>query len=124
MAFVLVAEDDDHVGRVFRKILEGAGHKVRLVANGEEALKSYLRNPIDVVVTDMQMPRGDGLELIRAIKGLFPDASIVAISGQDSHELQIAKLAGARTTLSKPIDRRCLVDAVAEAIRPSPTAMP
>jgi CheY-like chemotaxis protein len=43
-----------------------------VASNGEEALKLYLRHPIDVVVTDIQMPRGDGIELISALKGLDP----------------------------------------------------
>ena len=119
MAFVLVAEDDDHIGRLFRKILERAGHEARVVANGEEALKFYLRHPVDVVVTDMQMPRGDGLELIRALKGLFPDASIVAISGQLPLGLQLAQLSGAATILTKPISSRSLLDAIEQAIRPN-----
>ena len=124
MAFVLVAEDDDAVARLLRTFLERAGHEVRLASNGEEALKLYLRHPIDVVVTDIQMPRGDGLELIAALKGLYPDTSIVAISGQEPHHLQIAQLAGARTVLTKPIDRRGLIEAVEEASRPSHPALP
>ena len=124
MAFVLVAEDDSAVGQLLRKFLERAGHEVCQAANGEEAMKLYLRHPIDVVVTDMQMPRGDGLELITALKGLFPAISIVAISGQNAHDLQIAQLAGARTILSKPINFRSLIDAVEEATRPPPPESP
>ena len=119
MASGLVAEDDGAVGQLLRKFLERAGHQVHLAANGEEAMKLYLRHPIDVVVTDMQMPRGDGRELITALKGMYPDASIIAISGQNAHNLHIAQLAGARTILTKPIDRRGLIDAVEEASRPS-----
>ncbi len=80
MARVLIAEDDDADRLLIETILEQAGHELYFAPNGEEALKLYLRHPIDVVVTDIQMPRGDGLELIEALKGLYPDASIVAIS--------------------------------------------
>ena len=124
MAFVLVVEDEPAVSRLLKKFLERAGHAVCMAANGEQALKLYFRYPIDVVVTDIQMPRGDGLELIGAIKGLFPDASIVAISGQGSHQLQFATLAGACTTLTKPIYQRDLIDAVEEAATPSSPAAP
>lgn len=124
MAYVLIADDDAVVGRLFQRMLELAGHEVYLAHNGEDALKLCLRHPIDVVVTDIQMPRGDGFELITAMKGLYPDTSIVAISGQGLHHLQIAQLAGARTVLAKPIDRERLVAAVEEAAEPPPAEAP
>ena len=89
-----------------------------LAASGEEALELYKRHPIDVVVTDIQMPRGDGLELITALKGLYPDAPIVAVSGKGLPKLQVAQLAGARSILTKPIDREKLIAAVEEAAQP------
>ena len=124
MARVLIAEDDEADRLLMRTILEGAGHELYFAANGEEALKLYLRHPIEVVVTDIQMPRGDGLELIAALKGLYPDASIVAVSGKDLAKLQMAQLAGARQILTKPIDREGLIKAVDEATRPPPAGTP
>jgi len=124
MARVLIAEDDEADRLLLRTILEEAGHELYFAANGEEALKLYLRHPIEVVVTDIKMPRGDGIELIEAMKGLDPDASIVAISGQRPHKLQIAQLAGARITLTKPIDRVKLLEAVEEATPPPPAQTP
>ena len=124
MAYVLIADDDAAVGRLFRKILEQAGHEVYVANNGEDALRLYLRHPIDVVVTDIQMARGDGLELITALKGLYPEASIVAISGQSLHHLQIAQMAGARSILAKPISREKLVKVVEEAIESPPGKAP
>ncbi len=124
MARVLIAEDDEGDRLLLKAILEEAGHELFFAVNGEEALKLYLRHPIEVVVTDIQMPRGDGIELIEAMKGLDPDASIVAISGQRPHKLQIAQLAGARITLTKPIDRVKLLEAVEEATPPPPAQTP
>ncbi len=124
MARVLIAEDDEGDRLLLATILEEAGHELYFAANGEEALKIYLRHPIEVVVTDIQMPRGDGIELIEAMTGLDPDASIVAISGQRPHKLQIAQLAGARSILIKPIDRAKLLEAVEEASKPPPAEAP
>jgi two-component system C4-dicarboxylate transport response regulator DctD len=66
----------------------------------------------------MQMPRGDGLELITALKGIDPGASIVAVSGQAPARLQVAHQSGARSILTKPIDRHELIEAVERALRP------
>jgi CheY-like chemotaxis protein len=118
MAQVLIADDDDADRQLMRSMLQPEGHDIYLASNGEEALKLYLRHPIDVVVTDIQMPRGDGIELITALKGMDPDASIVAVSGQDPHKLEVAHVAGARTVLTKPLTRETLAEAVANACRP------
>ena len=120
MARVLVVDDSPSLQLLLRTVLEEAGHELYLAASGEEALELYKRHPIDVVVTDIQMPRGDGLELITALKGLYPDASIVAVSGKGLPKLQMAQLAGARSILTKPIDRERLLKAVEEAVQPPP----
>lgn len=114
MACVLIVDDEESDLLVLQAILEGQ-HEVHLASNGEEALKLYLRHPIDVVVTDIQMPRGDGLELIAAIKGLDANAAIIAVSGQRPHKLDIAQMAGAFAILPKPIFRKSLMEAVDKA---------
>lgn len=117
MANVLIVDDDEN-DRLLMRALLGEGHELYMASNGEQALKLYLRHPIDVVVTDIQMPKGDGLELIGALKGLDPDAAIVAVSGQDPQKLELAELAGARTVLRKPLTRQVLSAAVEEACAP------
>jgi len=119
MATVLIVDDDETDRLLMRTILAAAGHDLFFASNGEEALKLYLRHPIEVVVTDIQMPRGDGLELISAIKGLDPDASIVAVSGKEPHRLQLAQLAGAKLTLPKPLTKEGLIEAVERASQPT-----
>jgi CheY-like chemotaxis protein len=118
MACVLIVDDDESDLLLLKAMLE-ADHELHIASSGEEALKLYLRHPIDVVVTDIQMPRGDGIELIAALKGLDPDASIVAVSGQRPHKLDIAQMAGAVAILPKPIYRKTLLAAVAKALEPS-----
>jgi CheY-like chemotaxis protein len=114
MASILIVDDDEDDRLLLQSILEGE-HELHIATNGEEALKSYLHHDIDVVVTDIQMPRGDGIELITALKGLDPNVAIVAISGQKPHKLGIAQMAGADSILSKPLNPKTLLDAVAFA---------
>lgn len=114
MARVLIV-DDNETDRLFEKtILEDKGHQLYFARNGEEAIRLYLRQGIEVVVTDLHMPFGDGMELIEAITGLYPDARIIAVSGTGPEELGMAKLIGAALTLPKPVDPRTLIDAVEE----------
>ena len=116
MACILIA-DDDEADRLLLESILGEEHDLHLATNGEEALKLYLRHPIEVVVTDIQMPRGDGIELISALKGLDPTVAVVAISGQRPHKLGIAQLAGAVLILSKPLQPARLLEAVAIALQ-------
>lgn len=67
---VVVAEDDDDARTMLGTWLERRGYEVLLTADGLEALDSVLRHGPDVVVSDMTMPRLDGLELCRAIREL------------------------------------------------------
>ena len=82
MAIVLVVDDEEADRVILGNIAHGMGHEVHFASDGVEALEVYGGRKIDVVVTDLQMPRLDGLELIEALHESFPDAKIVAVSGK------------------------------------------
>ena len=91
------------------------GHEVYFASDGEEAFKTYLKNRIEIIITDLNMPHVDGLEFIEAIRALFPRAVIIAVSGKGPDQLDAAQSAGAQVALSKPIDPQELRKAIAEA---------
>ncbi len=68
---VLLAEDSLATREVLRVLLEGQGFRVRVAADGEEALQRIAESVPDVVVSDVNMPRRDGLSLTRALRGRF-----------------------------------------------------
>ena len=72
---------------------------------------------MDVVVTDLHMAYGDGLDLIDALTGLDPDAAIIAVSGTAPELFGTALTIGARATLRRPVAPADLVRAVDEALR-------
>jgi CheY-like chemotaxis protein len=115
MAHFLIVDDDESDRLLMQGMLKGDGHELFFAVNGEEAMRLYLRHPIDVVVTDIQMPRGDGIELITGLKGIDPDASIVAVSGDAPQRLSTAQLEGAGAILTKPFDKDALRAAVTKA---------
>ena len=115
MARVLIVEDDQTDRIILGNIVQGTGHEVYFASGGKEALKICLKGGIDVVVTDLHMPDGDGLELIEALRALLPAAPIIAISGKGPELLAKAKNKGVLAALSKPVDPFDLYEALARA---------
>ncbi len=114
MARVLIVDDSEEDRLIQRAVLEDAGHDLFFAKNGGEAMKAYLGKDIDVVVTDLQMPDGDGYELITGLLGMDEDTKIIALSGTTPEELDMAELLGALLTLAKPVDPNDLIEAVAK----------
>jgi CheY-like chemotaxis protein len=115
MARVLMV-DDDEMERVYAaEVLRWGGHEPVFAPDGATALKIFERGDIDVVVTDLAMPKLNGLALIREVLKLDPDARVVAISGATPEQLDEAKRLGAAYTFAKPWDPRELVQAIDRA---------
>jgi CheY-like chemotaxis protein len=123
---VLVIDDDADVRDAIRRVLERAGYVVRTSADAVEALNQLNNQPVHVIITDIIMPKVNGVEAIRAILKDFPDVRIIAISGGgnfgiDSYKpnaitttayLAAAERAGAHYVLSKPFESADIVHAV------------
>jgi len=92
------------------------GHELYFAKNGEEAMRVFMRRTPDVVVTDLKMPGGDGIELIEALVGMFPDVKVVSVTGAVTDMLDTAKMMGARATLTKPVSPQSLLKAVAQVL--------
>ena len=113
MARVLIVDDDEQDRLLVRHILQSAGHELYFAKNGAEAMRLFMRKMPEVVVTDLKMPRGGGIELIDALLGIFPDVQIIALTGSAPELLTTAKVMGARAALEKPVNPQALLDAVA-----------
>ncbi len=117
MARVLIVDDEPTDRVILANIIEQAGHECHFASGGLEALETYLRGGIDIVVTDLQMPDGGGLELIEALKSLLPETPIIAVSSMTPEGLAEAKSKGATAAFSKPVvDPDGLVEAIAKAV--------
>ena len=114
MARVLIVEDEATDMALIKGLVEKLDHEVHLAGDGEEAFRKYLRKDIEVVITDIAMPRVDGLEFIEALLGLYPEAKIIAVSARGPDQLHAAKRAGATVLLSKPFGPEQLDKALAE----------
>ena len=117
---ILVVEDDAFVRDIFQRSLERAGYDVLTAAHGEEALASFRKGGIGLVVTDILMPELDGFRLTRTLKREAPSLPVIAISVindvSDSRALVIA--AGATLAVCKPVNPHELVKLVRQFISP------
>jgi CheY-like chemotaxis protein len=105
MARILVADDEELVRASLAVVLRRAGHVVALAADGEDALRKFGSNRYDLVITDIVMPRMEGIETVRALRRLEPGVRIIAMSGRGSDGgfyLKAAIALGADATLQKP----------------------
>jgi DNA-binding NtrC family response regulator len=106
---ILIVEDDPTVGESLRLLFKKKGHEILLALNGKEALQLFRHEIVDLVVTDVVMPKMDGIELLEAVKGLRPETEVIVISAQGTIEkaVQAMKL-GAFDFIEKPINPRVI----------------
>ncbi len=117
MARILIVDDEEMERVLERYMLEGEGHTLLFASDGEVALSVYQKEEPDLVITDLAMPELNGLRLIQAIMACHPDARIIALSGANADQLDLAKSMGAVSTLFKPVDRGELLAAVEQALK-------
>ena len=77
----MIVDDDPHIQLALRQIVESVGHRVIEASNGQEAIELFEEFHPDLVITDVFMPQTDGIETIRAIRQIQPEARIIVISG-------------------------------------------
>lgn len=116
MARILIVDDDALDRMIIDSLVNQTGHEPVSVESGEEALALYRNEEFDLVVTDLVMPKGNGLLLIREIMEIDPDASIIAITGSSPEQLSRAEDYGALVTMVKPLDPDGLVQTIEEVL--------
>jgi DNA-binding NtrC family response regulator len=114
---ILIVEDDSKVGESIRLLLKKRGYVIHLASNGKEALVLFRREMVDLVITDLVMPKMDGIELLEAVKALRPETEAIVISAQGTIEkaVQAMKL-GAFDFIQKPINPRVISLVVERAL--------
>ena len=112
---VLVIEDDPQYRLTLTAYLEDSGYTVLEAANGLEGLEVFNRARPDIVLTDLRMPKLDGLGVIAAVKARSPATPVIAITGtRDLLAEEDALGLGAWSCLFKPIEDLRDLDAAIE----------
>jgi DNA-binding NtrC family response regulator len=100
---VLVADDEPKLGKLVAEALAGAGHTIKRVGSGREALVELAAAAWDVVVTDLKMPEVDGMKVLAAARATTPPSDVVLMTAYASAESAVAAMkAGAADYLIKP----------------------
>ncbi len=114
---VLVVDDNAEHGQALAKIFERAGYRVSTAGDGEEALKVLVERPFDLILTDLRMPRMNGLDLLRNIRALNPDVPVLIITAFGEWTSYIEAMdCGCVDYLSKPVRRDDVLLAARKAL--------
>lgn len=117
MSRVLVAEDSTTQAQAIRLMLEARGFLVEVQPDGKAALAAVLRNPPDLVLTDLDMPNMDGLELVEAVRNSHPHLPVILMTAFGSEEIAMKALQrGATSYVPKRILNQDLVETLEGAL--------
>jgi CheY-like chemotaxis protein len=127
---VLIVDDELDVRDAIKRVLERSGYVVRTAEDVPAALEELRREPVEVVITDIIMPKVNGVDAIHAILSEFPAVKIIAISGGGNFGitaykptaitttayLAAAERAGAHRILTKPFESSDIIQAIAAVL--------
>lgn len=110
---VLVVDDDEAVLRLIRKILEAGGYRVLCVRSGPEGLAQLRREPVHLVLLDLQMPGMDGPAFLEQLRRAHAELPVIVVTGYPDGDLMFRALAhGPLMVVAKPISPFNLLPAV------------
>jgi two-component system chemotaxis response regulator CheY len=118
---ILSVDDSASALQMVKLTLAGAGYQVVQAANGADGLSKARTNPVDMVLTDLNMPVMDGFALIRELRKLaaFRGVPIIFLTTEsDAAMKQQAKAAGATGWITKPFQQDQLLAVVRKVIGP------
>ena len=120
-AKVLIAEDDPVTRTSLSRHVRDLGYRAILATNGAQAM-AKMRDDVDVVLLDLQMPKASGLECLVHIRQKFPDATVIMVTSSDeiANAVEAMKL-GASEYITKPFDPEELMVLVQHAAQAAKT---
>jgi two-component system chemotaxis response regulator CheY len=120
MQSILAVDDSASMRQMVAFTLKGAGYHVIEAADGQEALEKARGQRVDLVLTDQNMPRMDGITLVKSLRALpsFAATPMLILTTESSDEMkQKGKAAGATGWLVKPFDPNKLLEVIKKVIR-------
>jgi len=115
---VLVVDDDETLARAYSRLLSAEGYEVETRFDGESAVEALNASRLDVVLSDIDMPKLNGVALIERIRANDLDVPVVLITGSPSVDTAVAAMHhGALRYLTKPVETNELRAVTATAVR-------
>jgi two-component system chemotaxis response regulator CheY len=113
MSRILLIDDDEMTLMMLRTILTDAGFTVAATADGPRGIDLYKELRPELVLLDVGLPGMSGMQVLREVRKIDPEANVIVISGYSSQAaVKEAMKNGARHFLEKPVDGRKLIDTV------------
>ncbi|MEY4582135.1 MAG: hypothetical protein RL701_6838 [Pseudomonadota bacterium] len=114
---MLVVDDEVHVRQVMVRMLINAGYHVTTANDGEEALRLLDSSPVDLIVTDLAMPKADGMTVLRTVREKNLELPVLLVAGAPTTESAIRAVRWRATEyLTKPLEPDTFIDAVRRAL--------
>ena len=113
---ILIVDDEEDLRYILARQLQMGGFQVETACNGEEAIQKLHEREYPVVITDMKMPRKDGLSVISAAHELHPETEVIVLTGHGTLEnaLQAFKAGNIFEYLLKPLDDIAVLNTIVE----------
>jgi len=116
MMRVLIVDDEKSIRTTLQIFLERDGYEVETAETAMQALEMIGRQPCDILISDIIMPRMSGVEFLDEVKKILPDVPVLMMTGEPTIETAVVALQrGAFDYLNKPIQKEALLKAVRQA---------
>ena len=117
MSRILLVDDEKNLLEFLNIMLTNEGYHVTVACGGNEAIDILHKNEFDVVLTDIKMPRVDGIEVLKFVKESSPDTMVIMITAFASHETAVeAMKSGAYDYITKPFNNEQIKLVIKKAI--------
>ena len=115
---ILVIDDEESIRNYLREILEKAGYTVMDCEDGDKGIEMFLDDDFDIVLTDIAMPKKDGVEVLIEMKKVSPSTRIIAMSGVAECDklLEVANIYKADATIKKPFEKEDVLSAIKKVL--------
>ena len=115
---VLVADDEENLRRVLKAQLQHDGYEVHSVGDGAAVLQAMAEHHIDVLITDLRMPKLDGMKVLKAVSDRYPHVPVIMITAHGTVDTAVEALKlGAFDYVTKPFDQAELRRVVSKAAK-------
>ncbi len=114
---ILIVDDEPDLLEILKFSLEGEGFKILTASSVKEAFAIIHKSPLDLILTDVRMPEGDGLQVLSEGKRVSPGTAVILMTGFADVNPSEAFAKGAVALLSKPFDHGRLIQIVNEHVR-------
>jgi CheY-like chemotaxis protein len=115
---ILVVDDEENIREIISEFLQTLGYNVVEAANGEEAIIACSKTKFDLIISDIRMPKMNGLKLLKAIKTYMPQMPVILMTGYQPTKTQEESLTTkADGYLLKPFSLNSLRQSILKVFR-------